>query len=497
MKRTSLILFFAFVFASCTKSNVQTSEIGVLNVPITAIPDLELKYGDDINGNKVVDNVFDRLVSLDERLAPVPELSTSWRVISDRNEIEFEIGSEKRFHDGSLVTSLDILNSFVRSAKNKGKFTSQLEAFEDCMERKSCSGFKILSPTRFVLKLKNKNFELLMKNLASAEASVMKKVNGRYIGTGPYKITEINNDKIVTERFDAQAQFEKIVYKKIKPENQLKIFLSGGIDTISNLDSEVSKALLSNSSYIQKLAGTYTLVFQCARGIFKNRENRLAVANAINIDELQKKFEGEGIPAGGMIPSGYVGYTSKRHPFNVKKAREIISKNTKKTERKVILGIRETSKDSQILDKYLIDAFKNIGLTLEIKSMPFDAMLRDIRLRKVDMILKGEAPTNFDPSTSFVVYANGLSQRLQGYQNKNLSHLFLKYQNKTEKGEQIEILNKMEAAFFKDAPAIPLFYPVFTTWYRPGLHIKNEGGLSIKFWDFSYRDVRRTSMVRN
>ncbi len=495
MNRLFGFLVFSLLLANCSRPVRSSGDI--FRVPISAIPDLELKYGDDINGNKIVANVFERLVSLDESLAPVPDLAASWKITADKNEIEFQIKSTKRFHDGSTVTSTDVLNSFIRSAKNTSKFTSQFQSFEDCVQGAPCVSFKILSPTRFILRLNGRNFELLMKNLASAEASIMKKVGDRYYGTGPYKITQIDVEQIVAEKFDDRAQFKKIIFRKTTPDGAIKMFLAGEVDTISDLESPISKTLVTNNPYIRKIGGTYALVFQCDRGIFRKKENRLAVASAINIDELQRISERDSIPAGGMIPRGYVGYTEKRHPLNVEMAQKLISRNTNLTERKVTLGVRETLTGSKAFKQYLVSVFKNIGLELEIRSMSFDAMLRDIRLRKIDMILKGEAPVNFDPSTSFIGYANGLSQRLQGYTSKELASLFSEYQSKTTKPEQIETLKKMEAAFFDDVPAIPLFYPIFTTWYRPGLHIKNEGSLTVKFWDFSYQDIQGTAVVRN
>lgn len=498
MKLKLPFLILSVAFAACSKPQVQESHQTVFRVPITAIPGLELKHGSSVNSNKVIDNIFEQIVSIDESLAPVPSLARSWKINVEKREVEFEIESSRKFHDGSSVTSQDVFNSLLKSRDNKSEVTSQILAFDQCAPNKVCPGFKILDLTHFIIKLKDRNFPLLMKSFANASASIMKKIDGRYIGTGPYKIDQISGEAITVSRFDDRAHFSAIIYRKIDSKNTLRMFLDGEIDTLTDFDFQASMGKPS-SDYpsLKKMAGTYSLVFQVEKGIFKKRENRLAIAKAVDVLEFQKRSKREGIPAGGIIPKGYPGYTEKGESLNIKQAKVLIAHNTEADNRKVILGLGDCLKGSEDLEKYLINTFEEIGLSLEIKYLPFNELLEEVRLRKLDIILKGEAPVNFDPSTLFIGYVNGNSERLQGYKNTAIKSLFSEYQSKTDKTSQAKILKKIQKIFLEDIPLIPVFYPIVTTWFSPRLQVKNAGALSLKFWNFSYQDIYPNTLLQN
>ncbi|MGE4107362.1 MAG: ABC transporter substrate-binding protein [Bacteriovoracia bacterium] len=495
-----LLLFFSLaigIFSACTQENDSVSSNTVLRVPITAIPDLELKRGNEINANKVIDNVFEHLVGVDESLSPIPEVASRWTIRRETNEIEFEIDRNKRFHDGSPVRSQDVLNSILEAFKNKNEILSQFKALGGCIQRTSCDGFQTLDDSRFVIRIQNKNYPLLMKKLASAKGCIVKKMDGNYLGTGPYKIVRIGDDQIIAERFDARAKFQKIIYQKLDSETAINKFLKEELDTITDVESQVNRSVLPKGlSYSQKIAGTYALVFSFKHGIFRKKENRLAVASVIDPIAFHEYAGGEDIPAGGMIPRGYVGHREKRHLIDLEMARALIEKNTTLQERNVVLGAREKFKGNMAVEKYLVGRFKDIGLNLQVQFLPFNDVLRGFREGHLHMILKGDSPINFDPSTTFDGYLGRIIEKFSGYYSPTLNRLLIDYENQTAKDHQLRVLHQMEDTFFADIPAIPLFYPVFTTWYRRGLSVKNSENMSVKFWDFSYQDVQIANLVR-
>jgi len=495
--RSLPLLLCAGLLTACSSEKTQLPSNSVLRIPITASPDLLLSHGNEVNSNKIVDNIFERLIDLDESLAPVPAVASRWTIHNKNNEIEFEIDTSKRFHDGSKVRSQDVLNSFLRAYKSQKEILSQVRSLDGCLEKSSCEGFQTLSDSRFKIGVKNSNYPLLMKKLASAEASIIKESNGLYLGTGPYRIAQMNADQVVAEQFDNRAAFQKIIFHKVDAENAVKMFESGELDVISDLEFPVKKAsLIPDLTYSQKIAGTYALVFNFKRKVFKKKENRLAVASIIDPVVYRDYAGGQDIAASGMIPVGYLGHSKKRHLVNLEAAARLIEKNTTPQERTVILAAREKFKGNKALEDYLVSRFHKVGLKLDIQFIPFEKVLSGFREGRFDMILKGDAPVNFDSSTAFDGYTGQKTIELAGYNSPALNRLLSEYEKETAKDKQLAILEKMETTFAEEIPAIPLFYPVFTTWYRRGLLVSNTENISVKFWNFSYQGVKVASLVR-
>ena len=58
-------------------------------------------------------NIFDNLVTRDDKGAIIPQVATSWKQLSD-TEIEFQIRGDIVFHDGSKLTPEDVAYSVQR-----------------------------------------------------------------------------------------------------------------------------------------------------------------------------------------------------------------------------------------------------------------------------------------------------------------------------------------------------------------------------------------------
>ena len=81
-------------------------------------------------------NIFDNLVTRDDKGEIVPQVATSWKYLSD-NEIEFELRSDIAFHDGSKLTADDVVFSVKRitdrsfGSPQLGQFDKIIDAVAD------------------------------------------------------------------------------------------------------------------------------------------------------------------------------------------------------------------------------------------------------------------------------------------------------------------------------------------------------------------------------
>jgi len=66
------------------------------------------------------------------------------------------------------------------------------------------------------------------------------------------------------------------------------------------------------------------------------------------------------------------------------------------------------------------------------------------------------------------------------------TNLHYNYENLTETDDKIKSLARMEQIISNEAPVVPLFHPIFTTWYSNRVQIKKLKDFSIKFWNFPF-----------
>ncbi|MET0427174.1 MAG: ABC transporter substrate-binding protein, partial [Microvirga sp.] len=63
--------------------------------------------------NVVSPNIYDGLLSYDERMNPVPSLAESWEVAPDNLSITFHLRKNVQWHDGAPFTSKDVRYSVL------------------------------------------------------------------------------------------------------------------------------------------------------------------------------------------------------------------------------------------------------------------------------------------------------------------------------------------------------------------------------------------------
>lgn len=148
--------------------------------------------------------IFEKLLTLDADNNPTPELCESYEVNSDYTEFTFKLRQGVKFHDGSTMTSADVVASMNRwfdvySTAKAVVGTSRFEAVDDY----TCK-----------ITLSSPSATLLYDFAAATQPAVITTAkecentdsNGflvNYIGTGPYKYVEWKlNEYILLDKFD-------------------------------------------------------------------------------------------------------------------------------------------------------------------------------------------------------------------------------------------------------------------------------------------------------
>jgi peptide/nickel transport system substrate-binding protein len=281
-------------------------------------------------------NIFDNLVTRDDKGEIAPEVATSWKYLSD-DEIEFSLRSDIAFHDGSKLTSEDVAYSVQRITDPK--FASpQLGQFN------KITSAKATGPTTVVLKTDGPYPALLAQlvKLSIVPKHVVETVgkdafNLKPVGSGPYIFDNWQRGVAVTlKRNDAywgrKGPFATALFRPVPdPATRVADLQSGTTDLAIAFDSDLAAQL--KSSPRAKVLSVLTerivyLRFNPAKTPFDDLKIRQAVAYAIDKQGLVDGIlGGYDKPVIEFLTPAHEGYVAdiKPVPYDLAKAKALVA----------------------------------------------------------------------------------------------------------------------------------------------------------------------------
>jgi peptide/nickel transport system substrate-binding protein len=193
-------------------------------------------------------NIFDNLVTRDDKGAIVPEIATAWRQVSD-TRLEFDLRNDVSFHDGSKLTADDVVFSIKRITDPK--FGSpQLSQFSKIADAVADG------PAKVVVTLKTPYPAMLaqMVKLSIVPKHVVESVgndafNLKPVGSGPYRFVSWDRGVAVTlARNDAywgrKGPFPTAVFRAVpNAATRLADVQANAADVARAIDSDQAKQL--------------------------------------------------------------------------------------------------------------------------------------------------------------------------------------------------------------------------------------------------------------
>lgn len=308
---TIAALAAGLVFSGCGSDSEKTKS--ELSIAINADPGTyDLTKTTATTATQIVGgNVFEKLVASDEHFKPQPELAESIDVNSDYTEYTYHLRKGVLFHNGDEMKADDVVasmnrwlksNSLARKAIGKGEF----EKVDDYT-------VKITMEKPF------RNLNELIAGLRPLAIIVPKSVIDNadpktgaikdYIGTGPYKVDEIQpNNFIRLVKFDNYKPYgEKgktsgwVGYKEAKTPTVTFHFVPEAATRVAGMKShEYDMAIQmpfdnfddfnGNSDYqvYKESQGDIGLNYNKKQGIASNKLFRQAINTALNRDDIMK-----------------------------------------------------------------------------------------------------------------------------------------------------------------------------------------------------------------
>jgi len=322
-------------------------------------------------------NIFDNLVTRDDKGLIAPQVATSWKQLSD-TQIQFQLRDDITFHDGSKLTAEDVVFSVKRITDPK--FASpQLGQFDKITDA-------VANDAKTVTLTTQGAYPALLAQLVKLSI-VPKKVveavgkdafNLAPVGSGPYKFGAWQRGVSVTlARNDAywgtKAPFPTVVFRAI-PDAATRVanLQAGTSDLAANLDGDLA-AQLKTSQRAMPVPVLTERVAYLAMNVQKEPLNdprvRRAIAQAIDKQAITDGvLGGTEKPLAQMLSPAHEGFVEgiKDLPFDLAKAKAQIAEVGPKAKQEIALVTAPVydQRVVQALQQMLVDAGLNVKIEM-------------------------------------------------------------------------------------------------------------------------------------
>lgn len=325
----ALALVFAVSLAPTAGAPMASAENrrgGILKVAIPNQPsNLDPTKPINFIGRKVLENVVDRLVRLDEKLKAQPELAVSWKAVS-ATEYVFTLRRGVKYHDGTDFNAQavkayfdHILDSNTRSPR-RSNFTqiAEVQVVDDYTVR-----FVLSAPfAPFLAQLSEWGFMISPTQLARSPQTLAEKP----IGTGPYRVDRwVRDDHVRLVRnpnyWEAGLPYLDEIIFEVIPDGAVRVtnLRTGRVHIAADVPARDVQSLKDDAKF--KIAampapGYRSFYLNTAAPPFDDRRVRQAFAHAIDRDVLVKTVAfGFGTPSYGPIAPRHFAYNRHFEPY--------------------------------------------------------------------------------------------------------------------------------------------------------------------------------------
>lgn len=244
-----------------------------------------------VYADAIMANEYEALVSIGPAGSIGPLAAKSWTVDKDKRVFKFKIDTGKRFPNGRRLSAQVFKDSWEYGLALPPKSANsslqdilyKVVGYEDFKTTKKLSGLRAIDDETFEVEFKNP-FRAALTNLAGSRMAAFVLEDGEVLGTGPYRISENRNGKIVlvANPLRDDAHFKTVTVEVVKPDVAQEALDSGRIDTYGMAEQAVFKNCLDGSSSLNCFAGSearHIVLSLNSRQdrLFRKREHRLAL----------------------------------------------------------------------------------------------------------------------------------------------------------------------------------------------------------------------------
>jgi len=444
---------------------------GILKAALTGEPDtLDPATSTIYTGAQVYDNIFSKLIDLDENNEFYGVLATKWQQTSPTTWV-FDLADGVTFHNGEPFTSADV------------KYT-----FERILDPKTASGYSPLydvidsveatTPSQVTFKLKTA-FGPFLSNLANNGEIVNQKAieaadpARNPVGTGPFKFVEwVQGDHITLEKNpdyfrDGKPYLDGVEFKFLPvDQSRIESLRAGELDWIDAVPLQQLTALSTDPSFTYVTNPTAGipdfLSLNTAKAPFNDPLVREAIALAVDKNQIRDiAYFGAGEVGSMEVPSGspwFGGADPYAAGPNIEAAKAKLVEAGVTTPLTInYLGLPqypELLKTGEVVREQL----KAIGVDLVIE--PVDVSVWFDRFVKGDYeMTSAYQERTIDPDNFYaLVLKSGGSINTSGYANPAFDALIEQARTETDEATRKDLYEQARAIVWNDNPLVFAHY---------------------------------------
>ncbi|WP_454658711.1 ABC transporter substrate-binding protein [Bosea beijingensis] len=461
----------AAIFALGSVAPAQASKerfvVDLVNEPSSLDP--QVQWNPD--SYYVYRNIFDNLVTRDDKGEIVPQVATSWKYLSD-NEIEFELRSDIAFHDGSKLTADDVVFS-VKRITDRSFGSPQLGQFDKITDAVALSPTKVkLTTSGAYPALLAQLVKLSIVPKAVVEAVGKDAFNLKPVGSGPYKFENWQRGVAVTlSRNDAywgtKGPFPSVIFRAV-PDSATRLanLQAGTSDLGVTLDSDQA-AQLKTAAKAKPLTGLTERVaylrLNTTKPPFDNVKVRQAAALAIDKEGLvEGLLGGFDKPVGQLLTPAIFGWVDgmPAAKYDLAKAKALVAEAGPAAKAEIELST------APVFDQRIVQAVQQqlgeAGLNVKIAMSDMASYLKRAQAGP-----EGTSTLSFGRWSCACQDADGVlfpllhkSSGWSAYRNPKTDGLLEEARQTLDKGKRLAAYKQVHEIVAADVPVIPLYQAV-------------------------------------
>ena len=469
MRLLFLLLFFTELFSS-TLQLATSANPSRLN-PILAT---------DSSSSEITGFLFNGLVKYDkDNREIIGDLAKRFYFQNDTTLI-FELKKGVLWHDGKPFSAKDVLFTYktLISDKIASPYSAGFRFVKDV---------KVLDPYTIEVDYKKPYFKaletwmmgILPEHLLKDEQNLMNsQFNTHPIGTGPYKLTQLEFSKNIElsandDYFEGRPKIDKIVFHVIAdPMTRLLMLKNGQLDLGSIeplvMERQLSSEFFKRFNIYEKISLSYTyLGFNLRKKKFADPRVREALSLAINREELVDIlfFKHAKVCTGPFLPGSSAFDPSIKAPKqNIERAKELLFEAG--YDKNHPLEFEIATSNSSSIRPYAAEILQyqlaKVGVVVKLRVMEWQAFLNMVVFpHNFDTVLLG---WGLSPTPDPYMFWHSDSDKkggfnLVGYHNSEIDRLIEESQSVIDKDKLSQMWQKMFAIIVADNPYLFLYIP--------------------------------------
>ncbi len=455
---------------SATAGTVGTPTAGgTLKAALTGEPDtIDPATSTIYTGAQVYDNIFNKLIDLDESNEFYGQLATAWNAPDDQTWV-FDLVDTATFHNGEKFGPEDVVYTFERILNPKT--ASSYAPLYDAISKVEATG-----PTQVTFHLKTP-FGPFLSNLANNGEIVNQKAiessdpSRNAIGTGPFEFVEwVQGDHLTLKKNDSyflegKPYLDGIEFRFLNvDQSRIDALQSGDLNWSDAVPLQQLETLKSDPAFTYVTSATAGIPDYVAMNTveppFDNKLVRQAVYWALDRDAIrQVAYFGAGESGIEEVPTGSSWYDgSPLVAPNIEKAKSLLAQANVTTPLKVeYLGLPqypELLKTGEVMQQQL----KEVGIDMEIKQVEVGVWFNAF-VKGEYQITSAYQERTIDPDNFYaLVIRSGGDINTTGYSNPAADQLIDQARTETDETNRFDLYKQLRQIVFDDSPIIFVHY---------------------------------------